>query len=169
MLRSINWFEHTNRSLLSHFPEARFYSVYLVERLSALLLERLPAEISHSILKLLPLTLAKDHFSSLIANVTPDADSSIGYVDFVKRAESTLGCSDLGKQSLQLGSLDSLDSLDSEDELYKYSEKLTNVFLWAIAQELPAEIKTRMVENLPSELRARMDLFSAQTDEAKVS
>jgi len=158
--RSINWFDHTNQSLVSQFPETTPYSEYLVERLAALLLERLPPDLSRKLIGLLPENTIQGHLNPLTASAISQEETSIGYNDFVERTESTLGCSDLSKQKL-------LE--DSEEEMRNFAEQLANSFLWAVAQEFPAEIKTRMIERLPSDLRARMNLYSAQSDDSKVA
>src|SRR5690242_7182962 len=91
-LRSVNWLDHTVQSLIQHFPELQRVSLPLVERLSALLLERLPPQLSLDVLGLLPEEVLSRSSESLKEHATSESDRSIGYPDFVQRAAFTLGC-----------------------------------------------------------------------------
>jgi hypothetical protein len=157
--RPIDWLESTSRSLSTRFPETKNYSHLLTGRLASLLLERLPEETSQQILRLLPPTLVQNPVPALSTSASSDADHSIGYIDFVKRTASIVGVSDPRSDH---------NGINSESELSNFSEKLTDAFFWAIAQEFPADLKTRLIEGLPAEICSRMDLYNAQTEESKV-
>jgi hypothetical protein len=153
--KTINWFEKTNRLILADFPEAHSYSTYLVERLSALLLERLPTFMGQELIELLPENSDPAHSTPLLASAASPENASIGYIAFVEKAAKTLGCSDLGTEN---------DCLLSEATLIDYSEKLANSFLWAVAQELPNVVKTQLIVRLPTDLRSRMYLETGPED-----
>lgn len=157
--RYINWLETADRAIYSQFPELTNCSSHIAERLSALLLERLPTDTSQAILRLLP----EGNWMamrSLSASAIGEADCSIGYTDFVERSVHAVGCTHHGRD---------FHRQDRETELFELSRRIVDVFLWAIAQEIPPEIKSRMATELPSDLRIRMNLISAASDDARVA
>ncbi len=153
-MRFINWFNHTSQSIQTRVPEVQLSSHYVTERLSALLFERLPPEISRTILNLLPDDGAR-HLHSLESTATSPENRSIGYPDFIERTRETIGLTEIAPRS--------------EEEEVALAEKIADAFLWAIAQELPPDLKTRIEENLPTELRSRMNLSTAHVEESKVA
>ncbi len=158
--RSINWYEHTIQSLAHQFPELKPVTSQMTHRLSTLLLERLPDLLRNKLLSLLPEDILKEFSESveLLKNSPPE--TSISYLDFADRVGKTLGCANL--KSFDFSSI-------SESEVKKITEKIADTFLWAIAQDFPPDLKTRLIENLPSDLRSRMDLLSSHSDESKVA
>lgn len=157
--RSVNWLEHTAASIIHNFPEMKQASVQITDRLSSLLLERLPAQLGQELLELLPKSVLDHCSDALKSSANSDSDRSIGYPDFVQRAELTLGCLQYSPREYSPGQ-------------YSYgqlSEKIVDAFLWAIASDLPPDLKFRMSEDLPIDLRSRMDLYSAHSDDSKVA
>jgi hypothetical protein len=128
----------------------------LVECLSTLLLERLPSEISQALLELLP----EHDFSGLHRAAECRAETSIGYYDFVQKAATAVGV---------MGIEIERKNPPEETDLWKFSEKLVDSFLWSVAQEFPPELKAKMITHLPAELRHRMDLNLAHSDDSKVA
>jgi hypothetical protein len=158
--RSIDWLESTSRSLRAAFPQAGDCSDPLTERLSVLLLERLAPELRLQLVALLPRDKVNAEHLLLTCLHGNPADSSIGFISFVERARHSLGLSEV---------LDSPPYNDSEAEFEKLCNQMAEVFLWAVSQEFPPELKTRMIECLPLDLRSRMNLYSGHTDEGKVA
>jgi hypothetical protein len=143
--RSINWMDTTERTLQALFPEYKSASRRLTERLGALLLERLPHGLSRALLELLPFQTGFDPQSE-----EGGGNTSIGYTDFIEKTEQALGSS----------------GLDVSPET---AREIADAFLWAVVHEIPSEMKHDLTHTLPLELRARMDLYSASSDEAKVA
>ena len=124
-------------------------SEYVTQRLTALLLERLPPGVAQPFFSLLPKSMtARSPALQLVAGSAED--TSIGYPDFVKHAESAIGTLDL-----------------MPDEAL--CKNVANAFLWAIVQDIPADLKNRMIQALPVELSSRMNLYSAMADGSKVA
>jgi hypothetical protein len=162
--RTINWFDHSVQSMEAQLPWSKKQGPYLVERLSALLLERLPPETSQAILNLLPVQNIQTYFygrlERLQNSAVSGADFSIGYHDFIQRASLALGVCEISlKGSRTL----------AESGLLYFGEKVADNFLWSVAQEFPPELKQTLLNQLPAELKNRMDLFSSHVDEAKVA
>lgn len=153
---SINWLDSTRRAISAEFPEVCECSYYVTERLSALLLERLPPDLGHEIIELLP-DLVQENARSLQVCAQTTSERSIGYMDFVLRTMHVLGCTNLAYAEKE------------ESEIEVFSRRLTDSFLWAVAQEMPPEMKSRIQDFLPAELKSRMNLYSAVSDEAKVA
>ncbi|MGZ3687203.1 MAG: hypothetical protein ACXVBW_02810 [Bdellovibrionota bacterium] len=148
--RQINWLEHTSRSVGSKFPETRHCSQYVTSRLAALLLERLPSEIAEEMLELLPEDALG--IESLRVSASIDWNPSIGFTDFVRRSETSLGVSEI-----------------SEELIDRVSQEVAEAFLWAVAQEMPVEIKQLLHQALPSEIRLRMNLNTASSEDSRVA
>lgn len=151
--RSIHWFEHTRRSISSQFPNTRPNDGYLVERLSALFLERLPPEVAQGVLALLPEGSIVEHYNHLTVSANAPTNSSIGYPDFIEKTAQVLGISEKPIEWLH-------EALP---------RKIADFFLWTVVQDFPAELKSRIIENLPLELKSRMNLYAAFAEEAKVA
>jgi hypothetical protein len=153
--RVINWFDHSSRSIAARFPQVAGCADYVTERLGALLLETLPSEISREILGLLPPTLG-EHSWPLRASVQSAyrGRRKIGYPDFIQRARIALTCSEMNLPPVAMG---------------EFAQAVTDLFLWTVCREIPPGTKSRMTAVLPQDLRARMDLFSAVSDESRVA
>lgn len=156
--KAVNWLDSTRRSLQASIPEASECASYVTERLSALLLDRLPREIAVEILELLPEEAARN--AGLYLHTDISSDSSVAFPAFVDRARHVLGMTDL---------LDSPRYADSEERYSELCEQVADAFLWAVLQEVPPELKHRMSAHLPSDLRCRMNLYSGFSDDAKVA
>lgn len=161
--RTVNWLEHTSHVLSSFltetgdFPESSLNPELLVERLSCLLLQRLPQEVGQEILDLLPSDPEGYQLRMLRESIRPGNDASIGYLSFIEKVEITLGCKEIDP---------------SPDGGYRQPtliSKIADRFLWAFAREFPAELKSKLESCLPSELRHRMDLRCAVSDESMVA
>jgi hypothetical protein len=157
--RAINWLESTSRSLRSSLPDTTDCAEYVTERLAALMLDRLPPEVSRDLLDLLPdESLEKPRMFRAYSNL--DRDASIAFPQFIERARHALGLSDL---------LDSPKYADSEGAFERLSLDVAEAFLWAVASEFPMDLKDRMSQALPSDLRCRMNLYCGYSDSDKVA
>jgi hypothetical protein len=149
--RSIDWLEATNRSLQSKFSGhagVQKSAPRLTERLSILLLERLPEPLAHQMIELLPRNRG-DRFKKPASS---ESDPSIGLTSFIEAASQILGMEE--------------DLAQMNDELPR---ETAESFLWAITQELPMELKTRMREILPLELCSRMNLNHSTAEDSRVA
>ena len=161
--RAINWLDSTSRSLQGGFPDAADAADYVTERLSALMLERLTPQIAAQLLELLPEDVSHGtwrELDSLRTSAHSSGNPSIGFVDFVERTRHALGLTEL---------LDSPAYENSEEAYEQLCHQIADAFLWAVAYEVPAEIKIRMTEELPLELRSRMNLYGAHSEREKVA
>jgi hypothetical protein len=157
--RAIDWFESTSRSIHSQFPEIAACTDYLTERLSALMLERLPPVLRSQLISMLP-DGQKEKPRHLARIGRTGADSSIGFPDFVERAKCAMGVSDGAD----------LSRFENSDEEYdRFCQKVAEIFLWSFAQELPPDMKIRMHDSLPMDLRSRMNLYSGYSEQEKVA
>jgi hypothetical protein len=145
-MRSINWLESTSRSVSSHFPKVGEKNArYIADRLSILLLERLKPETAKELVAVLPEGVSQ----SLEDVASSPVDHLVGYPDFV----------DLVSRSFFSGSIAFTDS----------SEAIADFFLWAIAQEITPDLKWKLIQELPVDLRCRMNLYTGDTDDSKVA
>lgn len=120
----------------------------MAEHLGALLLARIPSDLARQLLGLLPHGASRD-LAALARHADGDPDRSIGYIQFVEAARNDLG-NRLGEE------------LDIE-------RRIADAFLWAMSGDLPAELKSDFARELPSELRSRMNLYSAYSEDQKVA
>jgi hypothetical protein len=145
-MRSINWLESTSRSVSSHFPKVGEKNArYIADRLSILLLERLSPETATELLSVLPEGVCGNLQGAALSPV----DHVVGYPDFV----------DVVSRSFFSGSIGFTDS----------SEVIADFFLWAVAQELTPDLKWKMIQELPADLRSRMNLYTGESDDSKVA
>ena len=161
--RSVDWLGATSRSLRSVIPAAAESADLVTERLSALLLETLPPKLGRSLIRLLPgLPQMPNSSSRFILKIyaESEADDSIGFSDFVEGTHHALGLSDL---------LDTPEYAESEDCYNDLCTKVTETFLWLVANDLPPELKSKMREHLPPDLLSRMNLYSGGADESRVA
>lgn len=156
--KAVNWIESTCRSLQASVPEVAENAPYVTERLSALLLERLPMELAVEVLELLPED--RERRLKLRARRGSLPDASIAFPEFVEHTRYLLGLSDL---------LDSPKYADSEEQYARLCQQVAEAFLWAFAQELPLDLKDRIDSHLPGDLRCRMNLYSGYSAEDKVA
>lgn len=156
----VNWFDHTQRMIVASFPEAKPWGAKLVKRLATLLLSRLPGKTQKEILELLPKEAIQEHSLSLDGVNDIAENPSIGYADFIEQTASTLGIHGSGKHP---------PKITSEYDLFDHSKKIADYFLWIVALDFPAELKHKMAEALPPEIRFRMDLKSALMEDSKVA
>ncbi len=160
MKRTINWLDHATRTLHSNHRQAAGCADYISQRLANLLLERLPSPTALELIEILP-DSAREMVDSLRAAADSPSEASIGYQDFLNRTAFAIGCS---------GCISSpADSQNFEPELNELAKKVTDTFLWACARELPNELKFRMAEGLPLELKSRMDLFEDPGERTQVA
>jgi hypothetical protein len=146
-MRSINWLDSTERALQALFPDYKAASHHVTERLTTLLLDRLPRPLAEDLLDLLP---EDESRTALALEAQTDEDASIGYPDFIEKAEQALGSTGLGVDPA-------------------ISHEIADAYLWAVVHEIPPDMKYQLIRALPLELRSRMDLYSASSDDAKVA
>jgi hypothetical protein len=148
--RPIDWLRDSERSIsnrLSQHPHKNQFPLGQVsERLAALLLERLPSDLAHQMIEMLP-EEKQTALKSLHQSAGAESDQSIGYPTFIERAAHALG--------LQ----------ENEDTI----REITDAFLWGVVEEVPGDFKMRLTEVLPAELKSRMDLYSERENESKVA
>lgn len=149
-MRPVDWLRDSEKTisnrLSGHPGRARFRISRVSERLAALLLERLPADLADQMMSMLPedKRLALD---SLQQSARSASDASIGYPTFIERAAHALG-------------------MNENEETIR---EITDAFLWGVVEEVPGDFKARLSEVLPAELRSRMDLYSERENESKVA
>lgn len=153
----MNWLETAERSIQYSVPEAPDCALHVADRLSSLLLSRLPDEISNELLGLLPESVDR---SALHVPEKHDADRSIGYPAFVELTRHLLGLTEL---------LDMPKYSESEALYGELCDHVTEAYLWAVAQDLPLHLKARMKDHLPTDLRCRMNLNSGYSQSDKVA
>jgi hypothetical protein len=148
--RYINWFEHASRSIASRFPQTAGCSDYVTERLAALLLEHLPQDLAVEIVDLLPPSLGRHSWPFHLSHPA----ERISHGDFIRRAGMTLACAEMDLPPVAQG---------------EFAREVADIFLWSMCQELPASLKAWMTAVLPEDLRSRMDLYGAISDESRVA
>jgi hypothetical protein len=157
--RSVNWLESTSRALTAAFPGIDADDcVYLTERLCVVLLERLPPHVSTSLLGLLPepSQLRPRQFEKLLIAARKPPDYSIGYPALVEEAARSVH--------------EPRDPRDLQEMTEPgFFERVTDYVLWAFAVEIPTELKVKLSDNLPSDIRNRMNLYSGHSEDAKVA
>jgi hypothetical protein len=145
-MRSINWLENTSRSVSSRFPKVGEKNArYIADRLSILLLERLTPETANELISVLPEPASEN----LRGAANSLADQVVGYTDFVEQVS----------RSFFSGSIGFTDS----------SELIADSFLWAVAQELSPELKWKLTQELPVDLRSRMNIYAGGGEDSKVA
>jgi hypothetical protein len=145
-MRSINWLENTSRSVSSHFPKVGEKNAkYIADRLSILLLERLKPETANELIAVLPEGVSE----GLERYAGSAADHLVGYPDFV----------DLVSRSFFSGSIAFTDS----------SEAIADFFLWSVAKEITPDLKWKLIQELPVDLRSRMNLYTGDNEDSKVA
>jgi hypothetical protein len=179
VMRSINWLESTSRQILGKFPEIRSKNAYYIaERLSTLLLERLPADQSEELIALLPdyITSPNTLYRGLLTAARAQPDFVVGYPDFVDQVsrsflENITPVETEFPEAAGISTASSAVINRSADnfEEQEYYEKIADAFLWAIAEEIPVDLKSRMTEVLPVDIRSRMNLYSGGMEESKVA
>jgi hypothetical protein len=162
-----DWVETADRALQARFSnsaELKSHTRPLAERLSMLLLERLPAKVARELTALLPQKTHDAHpelAKMLQRSAHETADASIGFATFIETAGQILGSR--GVEETEPSQPDQAEAWG------RAPREAAEVFLWTVLQGIPGELKTRISENLPLELRSRMDLYSAGSDEARVA
>jgi hypothetical protein len=153
--RPVDWIRDSQKSISNrlsskglsvHADKSRFRLDHLSERLGALLLERLPPDLAHQMMAMLP-DDEQAALRSLHQSAGSESDESIGYPTFVERAALALG-------------------VDESDETIR---EIADAFLWGVVEEMPGDFKVRLTEVLPAELKSRMDLYSERENESKVA
>jgi hypothetical protein len=167
--RSIDWLEMTNRSLESKFSQIGIQNSapLLTERLAVLLLQRLPETLATAMVELLPRDPARELGARLYKTALAAADCSIGFASFIEVSSQVLGLEEKLPQPDQ--SSQSPDFPDFPDLNDNLSRQTAECFLWAVTQELPVELKTRMREVLPIELCSRMNLNHSTAEDSRVA
>jgi hypothetical protein len=125
----------------------------MTARLSRVILERLPPDVALSLVELLPdaIALPELEYEELQLAAVIQPDLTIGYPELVEQASRSFRSETL--------------ELELEPDFF---ERLVDFFLWSFAQEFSPELKVRISENLPVDLRTRMNLYSGHAEEAKV-
>lgn len=157
-MRSIDWLNHTATSLKHHVRDLDDSAPYVAERLSSLLLDRLPRRLSNRLVALLPPEVARSH-RLLRRTASADGNRSIGYITFVEAAQAAVGVCTTGER------MSGLDEIDAE----RFYRDVADAFLWAVMQELPPDLKGLVEQEISADLRARMNLYSASAEESKVA
>jgi hypothetical protein len=157
--RSLNWINSAGRSLAAAFPE--LYSddcLYLTERVCSVLLQRLPPDVSLSLIALLPENhdLPAQQYTKLLIAARQEPDLSIGYPAMVDQV---------------IRSVHEPKDLHARQEMLQpdYFNRVTDYVLWAFATEIPSDLKVKLSDHLPVDIRTRMNLYSGQSEEAKVA
>jgi hypothetical protein len=154
-IRPIDWIRDSQKSISNrlstkglsvYLDKSRFRLDHVSERLAALLLERLPPDLAHQMIAMLPED-KQAALKSLHQSAGSESDESIGYPTFIERASLTLGA-------------------DETDETVR---EIADAFLWGVVEEMPGDFKARLTEVLPAELKSRMDLYSERENESKVA
>jgi hypothetical protein len=166
--QAIHWLEDARRAIERSVPQAAEAAPLIAGRLSELLLARLPAELAREMLDLLPEDASRGRLGEpmrgLAAHRRRDArlgpDRSIGHTAFVALTRHLMGLTEL---------LDSPEYAESEEAYCRLCEQATAEFLWAVAHDLPVELKARIAEHLPSDLKSRMNLYSGFSHAEKVA
>ncbi len=160
-----DWLETTDRSIhlklvkmvkLSVLPSISRQSRILTERLSLLFMERLTPALGKELLALLPSTEEHPELGYFVTRAQAKAEKSIGLPSFIEVTNQVLGsCTELSSESAQ----------DQDSR----GREVVEIFLWSLAQGFSDELKSRIRDELPLELRARMDLYSSGSAEAKAA
>jgi hypothetical protein len=145
-----DWLSATARALGARFPHLIGCSDYISQRLSSLLLQRLPPEEALELLAILPATLG-EQAANLRACALGEREPSIGYPDFVERAVFAIGCSHT------LGS----GEPGFEPEIRRLAQIVADEYLWTVTHDLSDTLKRRLARALPLDLASRMDLATA--------
>ena len=152
--RPINWIDDTSRSLQAAFPSLRAVnSLYLTKRLCRIILDRLPPEVGTELMVMLPESNSLNDFEceALWKAVKQGPELSIGYPDLLEAAERSM--------------LEPIE-LPPDPEFFNH---VVDYLLWSFAQEFPPEVKHRISENLPVDLKTRMNLYSGPVEGSKVA
>jgi hypothetical protein len=149
-VRPVDWIRDSEKSIsnrLSKHPNKNQFRLgYISERLAALLLERLPSDLAHQMMTMLPED-KQAALKSLYQSAGSESDQSIGYPTFIERAGQAIG-------------------LEENDDTIR---EIADAFLWGVVEEVPGDFKARLTEVLPAELKSRMDLYSERENESKVA
>jgi len=141
--RSINWVDQTSLAIRSRCPELAEHSRTLTVTLTCLFLSQLPSDICEMMMELLPIDL---NCSEWLQDVNK-ASGEIHFPDFIEQSRGIL----------------------LPERLDHYSQLAAEAFLWAVIHDLPPELKNRMHDLLPLDLRSRMNLYSGYSDEVQVA
>jgi hypothetical protein len=155
-IKTTNWFEQVNHSLVFTFPELHTFSSELVVSLSSLFLKGLPYHLRQAILRILPKESLTYSLAFLELQKDPSLHEEPHYTNFVEIAANALTQADPSPHS-------------NNSEINKSSKKLADLFLWNITKDFPSEIKKMISENLPPDLTSRMNLYSTYSEDSKVA
>jgi|GEM_PF-2992037 len=147
--RPVNWFENTSRAIHASLPQAGIDSNQMTERLTILLIERLPPKIAISLIDALPEDV-RSNFKALEKKAILPADSSIGYSTFIECATQSLG-------------------VHLHPDTVRHADLIVSTFLWAVMQDFPPDFKSDLAKFLPSDLKSRMNLYSGHSEQSKVA
>lgn len=151
--KAINWLETARIHLVADFPDFKSRSAEIANALSRLLMERLPIHVGSALAMLLPED-ARRKLTGLRVRAGGHGNPEIGYPDFVQKAFEILNRSDFPTRTR---------------ELQRLASRIADSYLWSVAQEFPPDLKSRIADLLPIELRSRMNLFSGHGEEEQVA
>lgn len=123
------------RKCLPEVPGADFGSGYIAERLARVFLQRLPSSHGKLLVELLP---SPPDF--LAEQMTPEGDTSIGYVHLLESASHSL----------------ILNAILDPGQQETVCERLVDVFLETLSYRLPPDVLYVITPDLPAEIRQRL-------------
>ena len=167
--RKIDWLQNAHRAVHCIAPELEDGDRHVTVRLAAHLLQRLPPELGTELLDLLP---EPELRRALAPNARSDADPSIGYVQFLEVARMAGAMIRPGARlHLYPCAIEHAHQENADEEAGRVPPQrlIADAFLWAVAGDLPPDMKNRMLPHLPAELRSRMNLYSGFTEDQKVA
>ncbi len=154
--RSIHWLRTAEVAIESCCPQTRGCSQFIAERLASLMIARLPRDISLSLIELLPASVAA-HSWPLRSGIEASRKSERafqGYSEFVDTARGALDCTELDMGAAEMREL---------------ADEVARAFLWAALHDLPSELKVKIAEHLPADLRSRMNLYNVVPEDSRVA
>jgi hypothetical protein len=109
-------------------------------------------------IRLLPREVAMEH-PLLQRPAASQPNSSIGYMSFVEMTHHAIGVCEEGRGFARL----------EGEEREVVCRHLADTFLWAVFQEIPPELKSRIAAELPLDLRSRASLYTDSASHARVA
>jgi hypothetical protein len=138
-----DWLRLCAEAIARNAPPLAPFADHVAERLAALLVTRLPADVAVDLIGLLP-----DPPAWLSSRTSPTGDASIGYPDFLRSAEDTIA-------------LAAPELTSPPERLDNLARRAADLFFAALAVHLPAGLRRACLNGLPAELGSRMLIRAA--------